>query len=63
MQEMKELRVCFLGWEDPLEKGKATHSSFLAWRIQWTKEPGGLCSPQSYKKSDMTEVTEREHMS
>ena len=33
-----------LGWEDPLEKGKATHSSILAWRIPWTEEPGGLQS-------------------
>ena len=32
------------GWEDPLEKGMATHSSILAWRIPWTEEPGG---PQS----------------
>ena len=31
-----------LGWEDLLEKGKATHSSILAWRIPWTEEPGGL---------------------
>ena len=30
------------GWEDPLEKGKATHSGILAWRIPWTEEPGGL---------------------
>ena len=29
-----------LGWEDPLEKGMATHSSILAWRIPWTEEPG-----------------------
>ena len=33
---MQETWVQFLGWEDPLEKGKATHSSFLAWRIPWT---------------------------
>ena len=33
-----------LGWEDPLEKGTATHSSFLAWRIPWTEEPGRLQS-------------------
>ena len=33
-----------LGWEDPLEKGMATHSSILAWRIPWTEEPGGLQS-------------------
>ena len=32
-----------MGWEDPLEKGMATHSSVLAWRIPWTEEPGGLC--------------------
>ena len=30
-----------LGWEDPLEKGMASHSSILAWRIPWTEEPGG----------------------
>ena len=34
--------VQFLGWEDPLEKGMAIHSSILAWRIPWTEEPGGL---------------------
>ena len=33
-----------LGWEDPLEKGMATHYSILAWRIPWTEEPGGLQS-------------------
>ena len=33
-----------LGWEDPLEKGMATRSSILAWRIPWTEEPGGLHS-------------------
>ena len=33
-----------LGWEDPLEKGMATHSIILAWRIPWTVEPGGLQS-------------------
>ena len=34
--EMRETWVQSLGWEDPLEKGKATHSSILAWRIPWT---------------------------
>ena len=34
--------VQFLGWEDPLEKETAAHSSILAWRIPWTEEPGGL---------------------
>ena len=39
-----EKRVRSLGWEDPLEKEMATHSSILAWRILWTDEPGGLPS-------------------
>ena len=39
---MQETRVQSLGWEDPLEKGMATHSRILAWRIPWTEEPGGL---------------------
>ena len=41
---MRENRVQSLGQEDPLEKGMATHSSILAWRIPWTKEPGRLQS-------------------
>ena len=39
---VQETRVQSLGWEDALEKGMATHSSILAWRIPWTEEPGGL---------------------
>ena len=39
-----ETQVPSLGQEDPLQKGMATHSSFLAWRIPWTEEPGGLQS-------------------
>ena len=39
---MQEIWVRSLGWEGPLEKGMATHSSILAWRIPWTEEPGGL---------------------
>ena len=42
MQEMEEIRVGSLGWEDPLEEEMATHSSILAWRIPWTEEPGGV---------------------
>ena len=38
-----------LGWEDPLEKGLATHSTILAWRIPWTEEPGGLQSMGSQR--------------
>ena len=41
---MQETWVQSLGWEDPLEKGMATHASILAWRIPWTEEPGGLQS-------------------
>ena len=37
-----ETRVQSLGWEDPLEKEMATHSSILAWRISWTEEPGAI---------------------
>ena len=41
---MWETWVPSLGWEDPLEKGMATHSSILAWRIPWMEEPGRLQS-------------------
>ena len=41
---MQETRVRSLGWEDPLDKGKATQSSILAWRVPWAEEPGGLQS-------------------
>ena len=46
---MPETWVQSLGWEDPLEKGMATHSSILAWRIPWTEEPGGLRSMGSWR--------------
>ena len=39
---MQETSVRFLGWEDPLEKEMATHSTILTWRIPWTEEPGML---------------------
>ena len=41
---MRETWVQSLGWEDPLEEGMTTHSSFLAWRMPWTEGPGGLLS-------------------
>ena len=41
---MKETRIRSLGQEDPLENGMATHFTILAWKIPWTKEPGGLQS-------------------
>ena len=46
---MWETWVRSLGWEDPLEKEMATHSSILAWRIPWTEEPGGLQSTGSQR--------------
>ena len=53
MQEKQEMGVQSLGREDPLEKGMATHSSILAWEIQWTEEPGRLLSKVA-KESDTT---------
>ena len=44
---MQETRVRYLGWEGPLEKGMATHSRILAWKIPWTEEPGRLQSMES----------------
>ena len=46
---MQETRVQSLGWEDPLEKGMATHSSILAWRIPWTEDPSRLQSMGSQR--------------
>ena len=52
---MQETWVGFLGWEDPLEKGMATYSSILAWRIPWTVEPGRLQSMVSQRfRHDLT---------
>ena len=51
--------VGFLGWEDPLEEGMATHCSIPAWRIPWTEEPGRY-SPWGHKELDMTEATEQQ---
>ena len=50
---MLETRDWSLGWEDPLEKEMAIHSSILAWRIPWTEEPGGL-QWRGQKESDTT---------
>ena len=46
---VQDTRLRSLGWEDPLEKEMATHSSILAWKISWTEEPGG-CSPWGRKE-------------
>ena len=55
LPSMQETQVPSLGWEDPLERGKTTHSSFLAWRIPWTEKPGRLQSMGS-KELDRTEL-------
>ena len=49
LSAMLETRVQSLGREDPLEKEMATHSSFLAWKIPWTEEPGRLQSMGSQR--------------
>ena len=50
---MQETQIQSLGWEDPLQKEIATHSSILAWDTLWTEEPGGL-QFMGLQESDMT---------
>ena len=54
LSTMRETWVRALGWEDPLEKEMAIHSSSIAWKIPWTEEPGRLQS-MGRKESDTTE--------
>ena len=54
---MRKNRVRCLGWEDPLEKEMATHSSILAWKILWTEEPGGLQSMGSQSRTGLSDFT------
>ena len=49
LSAMQETQVRSLGWEDPLEKEMAAHSSTLAWKIPWTMEPGRLPSKESQR--------------
>ena len=49
LPEMQEIQVQSLGQEDPLEKGMATHSTILAWKIPWTEESGRLQSMGSQR--------------
>ena len=58
---MQETRVWFLGWEDPLERGTAAHSSVLAWRIPWTEEPSGLQSIRSKRVGHNLATKEYRH--
>ena len=55
MQKLQETQIWPLDWEDPLQKGMATHSSIFVLGIPWTEEPGGLQSMES-QQSDKTEV-------
>ena len=52
---MQETQVLFLGQEDTLEEGMATHSSLLAWRIPWTEEPGGLQAMGSQSQMQLSD--------
>ena len=54
LSAMQETQVRSMGWKDPLEKGVATHSIILVWRIPWTEELVGY-GPWGHKESDMTE--------
>ena len=54
LNNLPAMQVQSLGWEDSLEKGMATHSNSLAWRIPWTEAPGGLQS-MGGKELDVTE--------
>ena len=55
LSTMRETRVRSLGWEDPLEKEMAIHSSTIAWKIPWTEEPGRLQSMGTRKELDTAE--------
>ena len=54
---MQEMWVRSLGWEDPLEKGMATHFSMLTWRIPQTEEPGGLQSMVSQSRTQLKQLS------
>ena len=54
LPEIPETQAQSLGWEDPLEKEMATHSSILAWEISWTEEPGELQSMGSQSQTQLS---------
>ena len=64
MQETQEMQILFLGLENYLEEGMATHFSILAEKIPWMEEPKGLCYTlcHSVAELNMTEVTEHIHV-
>ena len=58
VQEMQEMWVPSLDWEDPVEEEITTHSNILIWRTPWTEDPGGL--PSTGSQSGTTERTHTE---
>ena len=60
LSAMQETQVQFLGLEDPLEKGMATYSSILAWRVLWTEEPGRLQSMGSQSQTKLNRQEKRD---
>ena len=54
---MQDTQVQSLGWEDPLEKEMATHSSTFAWKIPWMEEPGGLQSTGLQSRTRLSDFT------
>ena len=57
LSTMRETQVQSLGWKDPLEKEMAIHSSTIAWKIPWTKEPGRLQSMGSQSQTRLSNFT------
>ena len=57
LSTMREIRVQSLGWEDPLEKEMAIHSSTIAWKIPWTEEPGRLQSMGLQSQTRLSDFT------
>ena len=60
---MQETQVWYLGWEDPMEKEMATHSSILPWEIPWTEEPGRGPSPWGCKRVKHDLATKQQQVS
>ena len=56
------MQVRSLSQEDPLEEGTATHSSFLAWRIPWTEEPGSLQSIGSQNQTRLKQLSSKRNL-
>ena len=57
VQETKKTPIRSLDWEDPLEEDMASHSSFLAWTIPWTEEPGGLPSMELQSRTRLRRLS------